>query len=64
MTIKTWSTVSPNSYDADNSGTTLVGFEVNVPTDSKIDIVVNLIPGDADTAEEVKMQPLKEWSKK
>ncbi|MEI8328251.1 MAG: heparinase II/III family protein [Candidatus Taylorbacteria bacterium] len=64
ITMKTWSTVSPNSYDADNSGTTLVGFEVNIPADSKIDIVVNMIPGDTDTAEEVKIQPLKEWIEK
>jgi hypothetical protein len=62
VTIKTWSTVSSNSYDADNTGTTLIGFEINIPAYSKIDIVVNMIPGDADTTEKVKMRPLKEWS--
>ena len=64
ITMKTWSTVSPNSYDTDNGGTTLVGFEVNVTADSKIDIVVSMIPGDVNTLGEVKIQPLKEWIEK
>lgn len=64
VTIRTWSTISSNSYDADNTGTTLVGFEINVPAYSKIDIVVNMIPADAYTAREVKIRPLKEWGKK
>ena len=64
VTMKTWSTVSPNSYDADNSGTTLVGFEVNVPADSKIDIVVSMVPEDVNALREVKIRPLKEWIEK
>jgi hypothetical protein len=45
ITMKTWSTVSPNSYDAANPGTYMVGFETVVPANTKQDIQVYLIPG-------------------
>jgi hypothetical protein len=45
ITMKTWSTVSPNSYDAANPGTYMVGFETVVPANTKQAIQVYLIPG-------------------
>jgi hypothetical protein len=44
VTIKTWSTEPPNSYDAANPGTTMVGFEVTVPACTKTVLQVYLIP--------------------
>lgn len=34
ITLKTWSTDPPNSYDAPNPGTTLVGFETSLPANT------------------------------
>jgi hypothetical protein len=42
--LKTTSTVPPHSYDAPNPGTTLVGFEIVIPANSKEDLVVLLLP--------------------
>jgi hypothetical protein len=47
VTLKTWSTVSKNDYDAANPGTTLIGFEVKVPANSTVALTVNLIPQSA-----------------
>ena len=44
ITLKTWSTVSPNNFDSANPGTTLVGFEVMLPGNKKFEINVSLIP--------------------
>ncbi|MDX9747664.1 MAG: heparinase II/III family protein [Paludibacter sp.] len=44
LQMKTWSTQSPNDYDADNSGTTLVGFELTVPAGESSTFDVSLIP--------------------
>lgn len=42
--MKTWTTQSPNDYDADNSGTTLVGFELTVPAGASSTFDTSLIP--------------------
>ncbi|HOZ84578.1 MAG TPA: heparinase II/III family protein [Niabella sp.] len=42
--IKSWSTTSPNSYDAPNPGTSLVGFESVLPADKTTQFDVFLIP--------------------
>jgi hypothetical protein len=44
INLKTWSTVPPNSYDAPNPGTTLIGFEVTIPADTSAALSVKLIP--------------------
>jgi hypothetical protein len=45
ITMKTWSTVSPNSYDEANPGTIMVGFETTVPANTTANLQVYLIPG-------------------
>ncbi|HEX3008024.1 MAG TPA: heparinase II/III family protein, partial [Bacteroidales bacterium] len=42
--MKTWSTAPTTSYDAANPGTTLVGFECDVPANTKEVLQVLLIP--------------------
>jgi len=42
--LKTWPTKSPNEYDEPNPYTYLVGFEVQLPENSKIVLDVSLIP--------------------
>ncbi|MDR1682319.1 MAG: alpha-L-fucosidase [Candidatus Symbiothrix sp.] len=42
--LKTWSTQSPNDYDAPNPGAVLVGFESDVPVGEKADFTVFLLP--------------------
>ncbi|KAA6316989.1 hypothetical protein EZS27_032787, partial [termite gut metagenome] len=44
VTMKTWTTTSPNDYDAPNPGTVLVGFELTAPANADITLSVNLIP--------------------
>lgn len=61
IAMKTWSTDPPNSYDAPNPGTALVGFEVTVPAHTKTEWVVKLIPEEALLHATKKIQPLKNW---
>ncbi|MEI7502200.1 MAG: heparinase II/III family protein [Paludibacter sp.] len=44
VTMKTWTTVAPNSYEASNVGTYLVGFEITLPAGSTNNVSVQLIP--------------------
>jgi hypothetical protein len=61
ITMKIWSTVPPNSYDAANPGTALIGFEVNIPGNTKTNIVVSLIPQGAEKRADKKIEPLQKW---
>ena len=42
--LKTWSTVPPNDYDAENPGTMLIGFEVALKANEKRNFEVVLVP--------------------
>lgn len=42
--MKTWSTVPANNYDAENPGMILVGFECEVPANTKENFEVLLVP--------------------
>ena len=64
VSMKTWSTDPPNSYDAPNPGTTLVGFEVIVPANSKSAFTVQLVPENAIGKATKKIQPLQSWKGK
>jgi hypothetical protein len=44
VTMKTWSTVSPNEWDSQNPGTSLIGFEVKLPANTSQTLLVKLIP--------------------
>ncbi|MEW7306457.1 heparinase II/III family protein [Elizabethkingia anophelis] len=62
VTLKTWSTAPTNSYDAPNLGTVLVGFETELPANTKSTFAVQLIPrGKMKKRFETKVQPLEEW---
>ena len=61
MQMRTWSTDPPNSYDAPNPGTTLVGFEVKVPANTETAFTVKLIPGGKAGKAKMKIQPLDSW---
>ena len=47
VTMKTWTTVSTNDYDAQNPNTYLVGFETKVPAGVSTALTVKLIPQNA-----------------
>jgi len=60
--LRTWPTDPPNSWDALNSGTVLVGFEIMVPAHTKRSLNVLLVPGDRQIAIEKKtLRPLSQW---
>lgn len=63
IVMKTWSTDPPNSYDAPNPGTTLVGFEVTIPAKAVTAITVSLVPEKAMNKANKKIVPLKNWNK-
>ncbi|NII26939.1 heparinase [Pseudoflavitalea sp. X16] len=63
ITMKTWSTDPPNSYDAPNPGTILTGFEVTLPANTKATIRVALKPGKAAGKAMAKATPLSHWKK-
>jgi len=61
ITMKTWSTDPPQSYDAPNPGTALVGFEVSLPPSSKSAVTVLLIPAKAQKKVSTKIPTLQNW---
>jgi hypothetical protein len=62
VTMKTWSTDPPHDYDAPNPGTTLTGFEVTLPANTKTTIRVALKPAKA-AGETISATPLDKWKK-
>lgn len=63
VTMKTWSTDPPNSYDAPNPGTVLTGFEVTIPANTKATIITTLKPQKAMKTTTKKLGPLAQWKK-
>jgi hypothetical protein len=59
--MKTWTTEPPNSYDAANPGTIMVGFEVKVPAGSNAVLEVSLIPQKAIGKTTKKLPALASW---
>lgn len=64
LAMKTWSTNPPHDYDAPNPGTTLVGFELTLPANTKSAMNVSLIPGKISTMKLKTTHPLEQWGKK
>lgn len=61
VTTKTWSTTPTTTYDAQNPGTILVGFEMKLEADQKKGIQVLLVP--ENTANPKFNKSLESWSK-
>jgi hypothetical protein len=61
VTMKTWSTVPPNSYDAPNPGTIMIGFEAVIPANSQTVLSVQLIPESAQETATVPALKLSDW---
>lgn len=61
LVMKTWSTAPPNSYDAQNPGTTIVGFECEIPANTKETFEVILIPETMGAQGEFLNKTLDEW---
>jgi hypothetical protein len=61
VTMKTWITVSPNSYDAANPGTILTGFEATVPANSSVPLTVLLLPDGTSENSSMSVKKLSEW---
>jgi hypothetical protein len=61
VTMKTWSTVSPNSYDAANTGTIMTGFEATIPANSRVPLTVLLLPDGAVENNSVSAKKISEW---
>jgi hypothetical protein len=58
---KTWSTQPTTNYDAPNPGTTLIGFEIEVPPGKKGVLTVKLIPRGAEKKAKAKIKPMQQW---
>lgn len=61
ITMRTWSTEPTTDYDAKNPGTTLVGFEMKIPSGAKTALTVLLVPEKAKSKANQKIQPLVKW---
>lgn len=61
LNMKTWNTIGPNSYDAPNPGTILVGFELTLPENISGFSNVYLLPGNTKKSKKNKKQPLSAW---
>lgn len=64
VTLKTWSTDPPHHYDAPNPGTTLLGFEVQLPANAKGDLTVLLVPEKARKQVKQQVPALAKWPQK
>ncbi|GAB4045697.1 heparinase II/III domain-containing protein [Spirosoma litoris] len=62
--LKTWTTNPPHEYDAPNPGTTLVGFEITLPANTKTALTVRLIPEKSVNQAAKKVPPLAQWPSK
>lgn len=62
VTMKTWPTDPPHSYDAANPGTVLTGFEITLPANTKSAINVVLVPQGVSQTSIQKIRPLQSWS--
>lgn len=63
ITMKTWSTVSPNSWDAANPGTTMIGFESTIPANTNASLTVLLLPEGAQENSSLTSKKITEWPK-
>lgn len=59
--LTTWRTDPPQSYDAVNIGTTLIGFEVTVPARTKLSYNVVLVPGEGIAIRRSDLKGLDQW---
>jgi hypothetical protein len=59
--MRTWSTEPPNSYDAENPGTVIVGFECEIPANTKEAFEVLLVPSSAEVDGKFLNLTLEEW---
>jgi hypothetical protein len=62
VVMKTWPTVAPNDFEASNTGTVVVGFEVKIPANTSATLLVKLIPQTARSTS-TKIPELKDWPK-
>jgi hypothetical protein len=62
--IVTWTTTPTHEYDAQNTGTIKVGFEVTIPANTKYALTVLLIPEDANIKTGKTIPSLSEWLRK
>jgi len=59
--LQTWSTDPPQSYDAPNPGTTLLGFEIKLPANSKKNFNVIFTSADGKVWNKTTLKPLANW---
>ena len=62
--LTTWTTKPTHDYDALNPGTIMVGFEANIPANSKCSLTVLLIPEDTNIKDNLTIPSLQDWIKK
>lgn len=63
VTMKTWSTEPNHEYDAKNPGTIVIGFEAEIPANSKSSFTVLLIPERSIDQAGQKIKPILQWPK-
>jgi hypothetical protein len=61
LQMKTWSTAPTNNYDAENPGTIIVGFECEVPANTKEIFEVILVPQNLSEQAGFWGKPLADW---
>lgn len=60
--LKTWPTDPPNSWDAVNPNTVIVGYELTIPPHTKKNITVFLVPGEQQLqVRKSSLKPLSDW---
>ncbi len=61
LEMKTWSTAPTTNYDAENPGTVLVGFECEIPANTKESFEVIMVPESMESGGDFLNKTLDEW---
>jgi len=59
--INTYTTDPDNSYEDKNPNTRMIGFEIELKPNQKEELVIALVPGEADTVKQFMNKPLNDW---
>jgi len=59
--IRTYSTDPPNDFEDKNTGTKMIGFEIDLKPNQQVDLVVLLVPEGTDIPTEINLDKINDW---
>jgi len=59
--VRTYSTDPPNDFEDKNPGTKMIGFEIDLKPNQKVELIVLLVPEGTDIPNEINMDKINDW---